>query len=260
MANVTIVAQGRVLEVEVDWPWRQGKLTGGKKDVPRGTISGFSAASRRRLLKHLMKVKWAENYNKFITLTYPKSYPATAESKQHLRAFLERLRRKEPDAGAIWRLEFQQRGAPHFHIVSPNLPYQNMRSIQASWGEIIGFDRPFTDIQSFKKGDVVKYLAKYAAKEKKSETKESVQICTSNKLKEEAAPAWTGRCWGVHNKPAMPYHTRHHITCEHDRVYQNIRSLSTLEWKGLDEVPGTSFTLYTDEPLDMIWLAVLISS
>jgi len=38
--------------------------------------------------------------------------------KAHLRTFLARLKRKWPMCtGWLWRLEFQRRGAPHFHLV-----------------------------------------------------------------------------------------------------------------------------------------------
>lgn len=55
----------------------------------------------------------------FITLTYPSTWPSSARIwKDHLRALRERMKRKYGRFPAIWRLEFQKRGAPHFHLLA----------------------------------------------------------------------------------------------------------------------------------------------
>jgi hypothetical protein len=54
----------------------------------------------------------------FLTLTYPESFPTDPHVyKGHLRAFLKRLRRAYGARAVIWRLEWQRRGAPHFHVL-----------------------------------------------------------------------------------------------------------------------------------------------
>lgn len=54
----------------------------------------------------------------FGTLTYPNEFPYSDEVfKGHLDAFGKRFLRAYPGAGFFWKLEFQKRGAPHFHII-----------------------------------------------------------------------------------------------------------------------------------------------
>jgi hypothetical protein len=54
----------------------------------------------------------------FITLTYPGTWHRDPERwKQQLKAFMAALFRKWERAWGIWRLEFQKRGAPHFHLL-----------------------------------------------------------------------------------------------------------------------------------------------
>ena len=95
----------------------------------RGTINGFSRASRRRLTDRLMRVPWndvaqtdkhASSSRAFmLTLTYPHDFPQEPETyHRHLDNFHRALDHQKHDAyGCIWRLEFQKRGAPHFHIL-----------------------------------------------------------------------------------------------------------------------------------------------
>ena len=57
-------------------------------------------------------------FHSMITLTYPKEYPANgAAVKEDLRVFTQWLQRRF-DTEVLWFLEFQERGAPHFHILT----------------------------------------------------------------------------------------------------------------------------------------------
>lgn len=56
--------------------------------------------------------------NTMLTLTYPKVYPRNGEEvKRALNTLLQRLRSKGKFE-YLWFLEFQKRGAPHFHILT----------------------------------------------------------------------------------------------------------------------------------------------
>lgn len=86
----------------------------------RGAISGFSAESRRRLKRKLVKLDFTREWWQFVTLTYPGEYQHEPASwKRNLRAYRAALERDWGDAfrGAIWRLEQQTRGAPHYHLI-----------------------------------------------------------------------------------------------------------------------------------------------
>ena len=255
MAITCVDAQGRVLRVTVKYPIRAKPDKRKQNYVPRGTVHGLSNAARKRLLDKLMRIQWAEEHNKFITLTYPAAYPPTSVSKTHLRAFLERLRRAHPESAAIWRLEFQERGAPHFHLVSPNLPYQNKRSIQQVWGDIIDYPEPFTRIDAFPEVEMVRYISKYCSKRKKEKEDDSVRICNTIKTSNQYKSAWTGRCWGTHNEPSMPYHCRHQEANVGLEVYHTLRERATEVWPALADQGQGSFTLYVDDAAE--WAGLL---
>ncbi|MFA7346054.1 MAG: hypothetical protein WC003_17280 [Terrimicrobiaceae bacterium] len=53
-----------------------------------------------------------------ITLTYPAEFPTNGrEVKRNFNFFRKRLLRRFPGIRGVWFLEFQKRGAPHFHIL-----------------------------------------------------------------------------------------------------------------------------------------------
>jgi hypothetical protein len=93
----------------------------------RGSINGMSEDSKRRLTRKLMRVPWASFTGPknadvvsglFLTLTYPGEYSEAWQNwKSHLDKFIRRLKRRCPILGIVWKLEFQRRGAPHFHMV-----------------------------------------------------------------------------------------------------------------------------------------------
>jgi hypothetical protein len=102
-----IICGGNLLEIkhESDGKGRKGKA-GIKKQ-----IQGFSAKARYNLAKELSRICW-DVEPAHITLTYGKTYP---KSKEHLEALRKWLERR--GYYGVWRLEFQERGAPHYHIL-----------------------------------------------------------------------------------------------------------------------------------------------
>jgi len=52
-----------------------------------------------------------------VTLTYPAEFPVARASKEHFRKWLAKLHRRHPGAWGIWKIEPQERGAPHYHVV-----------------------------------------------------------------------------------------------------------------------------------------------
>lgn len=96
----------------------------------RGVVVGFSESSKRSLRRKLMAVPWQKYAESsrfaesgrayFITLTYPAIWSEDWQVwKRDLDVFLHRLKRRFAQLqGLIWKLEYQRRGAPHFHIVA----------------------------------------------------------------------------------------------------------------------------------------------
>lgn len=163
---------------------------------PRGKIVEFSAAARRRLLDFLGEINQlrAGRLPLFLTLTYPAKWPESPEAwKAHLDAWLKRLARRHPSAAAIWRLEFQERGAPHFHLLVWGVRWMDRKWLSRSWFQVVrsGDERHHkagTRVENIKswKG-VMWYAAKYISKK-------SLGPC----------PEMAGRFWGVHNRKALP--------------------------------------------------------
>lgn len=92
-----------------------------------GIIRGWSRRSRARMVSTMAELDLAplllqEGRPAMVTLTYPGEWlsvaPDGATVKGHLQAFFKRFQRAwgTPWLG-VWKLEFQRRGAPHFHLL-----------------------------------------------------------------------------------------------------------------------------------------------
>ena len=90
-------------------------------------ITGWSRRSRARMVATMAELDLApllmqQDEPAMVTLTYPGDWEAVAPHgpavKAHLRAFFKRFERAwgMPWRG-VWKLEFQRRGAPHFHLL-----------------------------------------------------------------------------------------------------------------------------------------------
>lgn len=86
---------------------------------PRGGIENLSNSSRRRLIRLFSSVRTGElSSPTFVTLTYHLGRSSQSRvCKSHLNAFLQYFRRNYPVLEYIWRMEFQKRGAVHFHLM-----------------------------------------------------------------------------------------------------------------------------------------------
>jgi hypothetical protein len=169
----------------------------------RGPIQGFSAASRRRLIDKMLLFPWSEFVDSdkhrpqadcvLLTLTYPAQYPSHFEiHKRHLDSFHKRLgRARDSGFAAFWRLEYQRRGAPHYHILIAFDQQVSVRALQdwarRAWFEVVDSgDRRHldhgVDVRPVYQpaggpGALVRYLVKYLGKLDES-------------------TGHTGRCWG----------------------------------------------------------------
>ncbi len=135
-----------------------------------------------------------------VTLTYPAEFPAPddhAVYKAHLHTFQIYLRRKWPQCSGIWKLEFQSRGAAHYHLMLYGLHVVEIEAVRAwvreAWYRIAHngdkhLGKAGTQVDPIKSvGGAVSYLVKYLSKED--------QTMPGN---------FGGRYWGLHNKPCLP--------------------------------------------------------
>jgi len=148
----------------------QGKQVGGGK---RGVVDGFTRAARKRMIERLSKTRNTQK-GAFVTLTYPALYPCDAATwKRHLDTFLKRLKRFAPNCHAIWRIEPQQRGAPHYHLIVFNHPSRLSsfrRWVKLAWYAVVGSGderhrAAGTRVDAiYNRRHAIAYASKYAAK------------------------------------------------------------------------------------------------
>jgi len=144
----------------------------------RGRITGFSNKSRKRLFDLLSQVPRTAFSGGllFVTLTYPNEFPTDyKEYKAHLRAFLKRLYRKaREELPVLWRLEFQKRGAPHFHLIVWGINRLDLQWLSQAWYSVVGSgDEKHllagTNVKYIRdRRLVLSYVSKYLAKGMKS--------------------------------------------------------------------------------------------
>lgn len=176
---------------------------GAPGESKRGRISEWSNSSRANLRRQLGTLQLgAIDSSMFVGLTYPNEFPAPESHeiyKGHHRAFQARVRRKYPWVSWFWKLEFQERGAAHFHLIVFGLgsgdKVMNEWRVWSknAWYEIVGSGdrhhkiRGVTSDWVTSRGGVVGYLAKYLGKD------------------DQTRPGdFTGRYWGKHNESALP--------------------------------------------------------
>jgi len=182
----------------------------------RGSISGFSPASRTRLNRLLNRIEAsAWKRCKFVTLTYHKNQRDHAEAKYHLKRFTQQLRRYHPDHAGVWKLEYQDRGSIHFHVLTFGR-YIHHKEIAHSWNRIAEpgnhkhRDAGTQIVPVHQARNAVAYVAKYCGKlvgggegsERRNRDVEGNGSRGSSNM--QHAGAYTGRFWGVFNKRALP--------------------------------------------------------
>lgn len=161
----------------------------------RGEIRGFSPSSGARMRRYLRTCR--ADYKTMGTLTYPFNFPADGRTcKDHLDTLVKSIRRYvsgDPASAEkfsiFWFLEFQARGAPHFHFFASH--HIDKDWLARRWYEIVGSDdirhlHAGTRIEAIRSGryGTCSYASKYAAK--------------SEQKKVPANFLNVGRFWGVY--------------------------------------------------------------
>jgi len=205
-----------------------------KRRAKRGRIREFSAKSRLSL--QLLAADLQETVKKpdlMLTLTYPSDWrsvttdwtcrceasegcsdvpcicdfsPSGKVCHTHIDTFQKRLRRylkkhKITDWGALWFLEFQARGAPHFHLLLWGLGFSLFdlaackKWLSESWAEIVSHPDPDEYQKHLKAGTRVEWMKKehfgYALKYAAKMQQKTVPVEFAN----------IGRFWGCWNNP-----------------------------------------------------------
>lgn len=144
-----------------------------------------------------------------ITLTYPVHFPITGEAcKRDLHLFLTNLKRRHKGVRYIWFMEFQERGAPHFHILlDQSVPSVScVRRMAETWCNIVApddweysrlSDKVTLGLRSA--CEFVHFRREFWENEKKKDGLAHYAVCYATKLSQKRPPAWfchTGRFWG----------------------------------------------------------------
>ena len=153
---------------------RTKTLGGGK----RGKVTELSRQSRTRLLH---KTRNIPDLKRLITFTYPAAeWSDTATGgdfmrdglavKQHLRKLRQALSYR--GLYGVWFLEFQKRGAPHFHFFcGGDITDSQVEKLRKTWYRMVGTQCPHhlqrgVDVQILRKQHAAgAYAAKYTTKD-----------------------------------------------------------------------------------------------
>ena len=254
-SGVEIVSQGSLLTVT---PFNTDKINYSAGYTARGEINTFSLKSRKRLLELVARLQSPETEGyrgttSFLTLTTQKIlHPA--KFKPLLFTWLKRLNRKQPRVSAIWRIEYQKRGATHAHLVLFNAPYINKKWIQETWGEVIDQAEPFTRIERINsQRKVMSYASKYIAKANDSGGFNNLPYLTErvDKATGEVAPLPSpGRQWGVFNRAGLPWSEHFIADIPLDGSWWLIRRYCQTLWGDLPLDDYNGFTIFCDEPFN----------
>lgn len=188
-------------------------------DEPLGSekITGFSANSRRRLRRTVHSLRRDADCL-FVTLTYHETRPSPDEAKEDLDRFCVALKRALPDIGIVWKMEPQERGVPHFHLLVYGVTYIPITLLVDTWHRITNevsaeHARSGVDIERGvnEDGKLQVYLTKYMAEEYDGWPGDDERW-------EE-----TGRWWGVRYKDALPW-----AAWEEEAVYLSDREAQHL--------------------------------
>lgn len=134
-----------------------------------GDIQVFSDDSRRRLRERIHAMR-RDAPALFITLTYHERDPHPREAKKDLDRWWKKMKRIFPRISAIWKMEPQERGVPHFHLIVYGIDYIDAQWLSATWhGATVeasdAHAKAGVDVEEClnEDGKIQSYLAKYFA-------------------------------------------------------------------------------------------------
>jgi len=215
-----IEAQGSLLSLKVTG-FKPRQNTGGGK---RGIIRTFSRASRRRLMRFMTRLKVRKIRATFITLTF-KEIVSNERAKKVFKRFVMRVKRAYENVSAVWRMEPQERGAIHFHMLCFNMPFWQQKDLQRTWEDCTEEDMSIVHIRLVHGArSVMAYISKYIAK---VDNRTPTSLDDGSYQHEGEKESRAGRFWGYINKELLPLAQKLSGVLT-DRA--TIKSLSSFMW------------------------------
>lgn len=122
----------------------------------------FSASRTRNNVRRLVSSNF-DNRSKFVTLTFRDNVTDLQHANRCFDRFMKRLRRRHGQFKYLVVVEFQKRGAVHYHMIS-TLPYIPHERLQQIW------EHGFVRINAIDKVDNIgAYVCKYMTKSERDE-------------------------------------------------------------------------------------------
>lgn len=245
------------------------------ENLKRGIIQDFSRESRRRLQRFLASMdRDVVGLPTFITVTYPGEWQHDwKEWKRHLDNLNRAFRYHYPKCFGVWRLEFQKRGAPHFHFLVWNGPkLQDVLEVYSqklqrtvwignpsnkenqklyewlsrTWYKIVGSGDKrhlaagtrIEPVQSW--NGVVYYTSKYLAK--LPDGNYAPQQEQDEQGFDIPGTGYAGRYWGIINKSLFPIEKY-----EFPLTEEQFRKIKRPLIRKLEKQLGKAITVYPDE-------------
>lgn len=217
--------------------------TGGGK---RGTVKGFTADARRRLMYELNTIK-SEILPVYSVLTFPDEYyPNNTNGlamRNLIKAFRMRILRKYPQSGSIYRREFEDRKSglyvgevfPHINILTWGVDQLEFRDwVKVNWWEVCGkLSQDHLQAGTYTKliesrRQMFYYMSKYIAK-----------------VDARGLPNF-GNWWGYINKAGIPFDSPIEIELNDHQARKMVRYVKR---KGKIKRNIQSCTVMTENPV-----------
>jgi len=218
--TLTTYTDGRWIEIKQP---SFGAVNGGGL---RGSVSTFSAQSRKRFMKKIYILQ-SSSRCLWITLTQPAAFVGSIGARRMAKLWTARVRRAYPDACGLWRIQPQKRGAPHFHVMVYGIPANGLDvkavrvALSKMWTSVVvaGIENG-SQLSAKSRGQIARYGCDVA----EMDTSSGVQRYASRYLSRTDAAgnaAVAGRQWGVFNRDALPVSVTDTVTVTR-AVAQNV--------------------------------------
>jgi hypothetical protein len=131
-------------------------------DEYRGTVNQRA----RNKIRRLINANFDET-SLFITLTYKKNMQDLQASNENLKKFVQKMKRRQKDFQYVAVVEFQKRGAIHYHMLTNYKctwnSHEELQAHERTLGDVWGHG--FVDIGYKQSDNAGAYLIKYMTKD-----------------------------------------------------------------------------------------------
>lgn len=207
-----------------------GQIVAKKPERGRGAITEFSRKSRGRLLRVGARLK-SNAVGVMLTFTYRENMRDHALAKNHLQLVGKWILYHYPLASLLWRLEYQERGAIHFHILAMNINWVDAVKLTSYWKALTS-DDSYPDVKRVRsRRRVMAYISKYIAKMEQSQGKDTA---SNGFIYVPYLENFVGRFWGIINRKALPLAPLHVMLVRGDKLLLiNLRRYARRKWRGI---------------------------